>query len=73
MASSPWSVTDDDLLRELARSGIGIIEIAAHLDRTKSAVRVRVERLNIPIARQRNPMQLGKPSKGANRRIQRDL
>jgi hypothetical protein len=65
MPPIPWSDAEDVRLRKLARSGIGIVEIAAHLGRTKSAIRARVEKLNIAVARQQNPMQLGKLSKGA--------
>jgi hypothetical protein len=65
MAIVPWSDADDVRLRELARSGIGLVEIAAHMGRTKGAIRARVEKLNIAVARQQNPMQVGKKlSKG---------
>ena len=35
-------------------------EIAAHMNRTKWAVRGRAEKLKIPIARQENAMQRGR-------------
>ena len=60
MAPIPWTSDDDDRLRELARSGIGMDEIAAHMNRTKWAVRGRAEKLKIPIARQENAMQRGR-------------
>jgi len=68
MVFIPWSDVEDMRLRELARSGIGMVEIAAHMGRTKSAIRARVEKLNIAVARQQNPMQVGKKlSKTTNR------
>lgn len=65
MAPVPWTDDNDARLRELARSGIGLAEIASLMGRTKGAVRVRVSKLNLAVARQQNPMQVGKkPSKG---------
>ena len=56
MAPIPWSIDDDKRLRESARSGMGMVEIALHSSRTKSAVRARADKLSIAIARQENPM-----------------
>jgi hypothetical protein len=59
MAQTPWTTEDEARLRELARSGLGMDEIAAHMNRTKWAVRSRAEKLRIAIARQENAMQRG--------------
>jgi hypothetical protein len=67
-----WSKDDDKRLRELAMSGIGMVEIADCLQRTKSSVRVRAAKLNIAIARQENPMQKGRLQKGASHQDLRD-
>jgi len=69
MAPTPWSITDEDRLRKLAHSGMGMAGIALQFGRNKSAVRVRAEKLNIRIARQQNPMQVGKRPKGTTTRI----
>jgi hypothetical protein len=50
----PWSPADD---RKLALSGASLSEIAAQMDRGKSSVRTRAVKMNIAIARDRNPMQ----------------
>jgi hypothetical protein len=60
MAFEPWSEEEDEQLRKLARSGCGMVEIAQTMERTKSSVRVRAQKLNISIARQENPMQGGR-------------
>jgi hypothetical protein len=59
MAPIPWTIGDDNRLRELARSGISMIEIAARMNRTKWAIRGRAEKLKIAIAPQENAMQRG--------------
>ena len=60
MAFVPWSEEEDEQLRKLAKSGIGMAEIALMMQRTKSSVRVRASKLEIAIARQENPMQKGR-------------
>ena len=63
MTFIPWSPEDDERLRELALSGASLIEIAAQMGRNKASVRHRAQKLNIAIARDRNPKQaLGKTS-----------
>jgi hypothetical protein len=52
MAFVPWSDEEDEQLRKLARSGCGMVNIAQTMERTKSSVRVRAQKLNIAIARQ---------------------
>jgi hypothetical protein len=53
----PWSAAEDERLRKLALSGLSLLEIAARMERTKSSVRARTLKMNIAIARDRNPMQ----------------
>lgn len=60
MVFVPWSEEEDEQLRKLAKSGIGMAEIAQTMHRTKSSVRVRASKLGIAIARQENPMQKGR-------------
>ena len=57
MSNGFWSEEDDDHLRKLALSGLSLAAIAAQLKRSKSAVRVRAIKLDVAIARDRNPMQ----------------
>jgi hypothetical protein len=54
MNSNPWSPDEDERLRNLARSGFSLTEIAHEIQRSKSSVHVRAARLNIAIARDRN-------------------
>jgi hypothetical protein len=60
MTFVPWSPANDEELRKLALSGASLAEIAEKVQRSKSAVRTRASKLNIAIARDRNPMQQGK-------------
>jgi hypothetical protein len=57
MSGSPWSPEEDDRLRKLALSGLNLAAIAEQMKRSKSAIRVRAEKLKVAIARDRNPMQ----------------
>jgi hypothetical protein len=57
MTFVPWSPAEDEQLRKLALSGLSLLEIAARMERTKSSVRARALKMNIAIARDRNPMQ----------------
>ena len=57
----PWLPADDDMLRSLARRGLSEGEIAAQMQRSKSSVRSRAEKVKVAIARDRNGMQK-KPS-----------
>jgi hypothetical protein len=56
----PWTKEQDEKLRSLAMSGLGMSEIAERMQRSKSSVRVRSANLKIAIAREENPMQRGK-------------
>ena len=58
MSGSPWSPEEDDRLRKLALSGLSLAAIAEQMKRSKSAIRVRAEKLKVAIARDRNPMLL---------------
>jgi hypothetical protein len=62
-----WSDEEDEQLRQLARSGFGMVEIANLMQRTKSSVRVRALKLNIAIARQENPMRRGRLAASSRR------
>jgi hypothetical protein len=57
MTFVPWSPAEDEQLRKLALSGVSLSEIAARMERSKSSVRARALKMNIAIARDRNPMQ----------------
>jgi hypothetical protein len=65
-----WSDEEDEQLKKLAGSGFGMVEIADLMQRTKSSVRVRALKLNIAIARQKNPMRRGRLA--ASSRTQRN-
>lgn len=56
----PWTKEEDERLRSLAMSGLGMSGIAERLQRSKSSVRVRSANLKIAIAREENPMQKGR-------------
>ena len=45
MSRRPWSLKEDDQLRKLALAGLSLAAIAEQLKRSKSAVRVRAEKL----------------------------
>jgi hypothetical protein len=64
----PWSDEDDQQLRSLALSGFSLAEIAHQMMRGKSSVRSRALKIEIAIARDRNPMRKPqRPSAGALR------
>jgi hypothetical protein len=52
-----WSAEEDERLRKLALSGASLAQIAEQMLRNKSSVRNRASKLEIAIARDRNPMQ----------------
>ena len=52
----PWSADDDQQLRSLALSGLSLTGIAQEMRRGTSSVRNRALKLNIALARDRNPM-----------------
>ena len=64
MKSLRWSPEEDGRLRKLARSGLSSVEIAHEMGRSKSSVYARAVKLNIVIARGRNPMQAQPPASG---------
>jgi hypothetical protein len=59
----PWSDEDDQRLRSLALSGFSLAEIARQMLRGTSSVRSRALKMEIAIARDRNPMQGSKKTK----------
>lgn len=61
----PWSVEDDERLRNLALSGFSLTEISNQMRRGTSSVRSRALKLNIALARDRNAMV--KPLKASAR------
>jgi hypothetical protein len=52
-----WSTEEDERLRQLALTGASLAQIAELMRRNKSSVRNRASKLEIAIARDRNPMQ----------------
>jgi len=46
-----WSLEEDALLRELAKSGESVANIATHLSRSAGAIRNRALRLNLALAK----------------------
>ena len=63
----PWSDEDDQQLRGLALLGFSLAEIAHQMARGKSSVRSRALKIEIAIARDRNPMRKPqRPSAGAS-------
>jgi hypothetical protein len=52
-----WSEEEDERLRKLALSGASLAQIAEQMLGNKSSVRNRASKLEIAIARDRNPMQ----------------
>jgi hypothetical protein len=57
MSNGQWSTEEDKQLRDLARAGLSLAEIAQRMKRNKSSVRYRALRSDIAIARDRNAMQ----------------
>jgi hypothetical protein len=53
----PWSDEEDQQLRNLALSGFSLAQIAHQMVRSKSSVRSRALKIEIAIARDRNPMR----------------
>jgi hypothetical protein len=56
----PWSDEEDQYLRDLAKSGLSLTEIAHQMRRGVSSVRGRALKITVAIARDRNPMQTHK-------------
>ena len=52
-----WSSEEDERLRKLTLSGASLAQIAEQMLLNKSSVRNRASKLEIAIARDRNPMQ----------------
>jgi hypothetical protein len=50
-ASRPWTVADDDQLKELAVSGASLLTMGQRLKRTEAAIRARAYFLDIPLRR----------------------
>jgi hypothetical protein len=46
-AGKPWSLADDDALRQLCGEGKSVEDLASHFGRTANGVRQRLERLGI--------------------------
>jgi hypothetical protein len=61
MSTGPWSLDEDERLRDLARSGFSLTEIALELQRRKSSVHGRATRLKIAVARDRNATTITRP------------
>jgi hypothetical protein len=59
----PWSDEDDQKLRSLALSGFSLAQIAHQMVRNKSSVRSRALKIEIVLARDRNPRQASKKTK----------
>jgi hypothetical protein len=55
--NTPWTPGEDELLRKLARLGVGASDIAKHIDRSVGSIRTRASRLNIVLAKSR-PLKL---------------
>jgi DNA-binding IclR family transcriptional regulator len=55
MSGILWSPDEDDRLRNLARSGLSVTEIAHELGRNRTSVYRRAAKLKIVIARDRKP------------------
>jgi hypothetical protein len=53
-SGAPWSADEDQRLRDLVKSGLDTEDIAAQMNRSKSAIRENAERLEITIASGRN-------------------
>jgi DNA-binding NarL/FixJ family response regulator len=46
-----WTSEEDDLLREMARSGESVADISARLDRSPGSVRKRASKFKIALAK----------------------
>jgi hypothetical protein len=53
----PWTLQEDDLLREMARSGLSVAEIGKRINRSLGSIRNRALRLDIVLAKDR-PVRL---------------
>jgi hypothetical protein len=58
MSGARWDAADTERLRVLAAAGLSRSEIAVEMARSKNAVRLWAEKLNIAIAKTRHPRQL---------------
>jgi DNA-binding NarL/FixJ family response regulator len=58
MKRSPWTADDGDRLRQLARNGLSLAEIAREMSRNPATIRLQASRLNIAIGRHMNRLQL---------------
>jgi hypothetical protein len=56
LPAGPWTVTDDELLRSLVKSGVHTRSIALHMKRTPTEIRRHASRLNI-LLRQARPQR----------------
>jgi hypothetical protein len=64
-SNTPWSDEENQRLRSLAKSGLSLTEIARQMQRGVSSVRSRALKIEVAIARDRNPMRAHKkPSTG---------
>lgn len=52
----PWSTDDDQRVRDLARSGLGLGDIAIQMNRSVSVIHRHAKMLNITIASDRSGM-----------------
>jgi hypothetical protein len=57
MSGAPWTAADTDRLRQLASAGLSLPEIVIEMERSKNAVRIWAEKLNIVIAKSPHPRQ----------------
>jgi hypothetical protein len=55
MSGAPWNTTETVRLRLLAFAGLNLSEIATKMERSKTGVHVRAEKLNIAIAKSPHP------------------
>jgi hypothetical protein len=54
VGTPPWTPEEDERLRSLALSGMGVTEMSEQMNRSKKAVRNRAARLKITVAKARN-------------------
>jgi hypothetical protein len=57
MSGAPWNTTETARLQLLAFAGLNLSEIANKMERSKTGVHVRAEKLNIAIAKSPHPKQ----------------
>jgi transposase len=58
MSGAPWSTAESKRLRALATAGLSVLEIANEMRRSNNAIRTWAKKLNIGIAKSRQPGQL---------------